>query len=328
MSSPADAERAIVGFRAALAAGRMAHAWLVVGDPDGGGGDAATLMLQHLFCTGETPPCGTCLGCRSVHERHAADVVWVEPESKSRQITVERFRDEILPRMSQKSFGGGWKAVVVLHADRMNDSMANAFLKTLEEPPPHTIILLLSGAPDRLLPTIVSRCQRITASGLAEDSPWRVRVLDLLAVGTGEGVAGRMVAAAAMSGLFEEFRKMAEDEIPESVRKEEVAARGAKQADAMADARVGSKLGEFKRDLLSAVAEWQRDILALVLGAESAGLRHPGRIDALRRQAAPLDYGAALERVRRADDMARQFDRNMPPESVFWAFWRDLPTGR
>lgn len=90
----------------------------------------------------------------------------------------------LLPWLSDTAFAGGWKVVVLAGADRLTNEAANAFLKMLEEPPPKTLILLLTDAPQALLPTIRSRCQRIdldeppswTSPGAADCSPsWRRR---------------------------------------------------------------------------------------------------------------------------------------------------------
>ena len=335
MSSPDDIAPALAGFRAAIEAGRVAHAWVIVGPPRGAATALAEGLLELQFCTSPAAPCRHCAGCRQVRAHEHADVLWVEPESKSRQITVDRFRDDILPRLSQKSFEGGWKAVVVQYADRMHPATANAFLKTLEEPPPQSMILLLTDAPDRLPPTIVSRCQRLVAAGggdSAADNPWRERMLDLLAEGPGQGTLGRLASAAALVDLDEEIRKAVEAEVkaessPAAGERADAGGAKTKTDKDILEARIRARQGEIRHDLLTLAVEWQRDLLTLVLGGTAAGLRHPTREEALRRQAAGLDYAAALVRVRKAEDMVRQFGRNLSSDAVFWAFFRDLPAG-
>ena len=81
----------------------------------------------------------------------------IEPEKKSRVIAVDAVR-ALNHRIQTSSFAGGWKVAVIKYADRLNDQAANAFLKTLEEPPARTLLLLLTDAPQSLLPTVVSRC--------------------------------------------------------------------------------------------------------------------------------------------------------------------------
>jgi len=102
----------------------------------------------------------------------------VRPRSKSRQIRVDEMR-EIEKMMNQSAPGGKWKIGVIVDADRMNESAENAFLKTLEEPPPQSILLLLSSEPERLLPTIWSRCVNLSLSKSA-DAPRGEEVENLL----------------------------------------------------------------------------------------------------------------------------------------------------
>ena len=85
-------------------------------------------------------------------------MLWIEPESKSRRILIAQVRD-IQHRIYKTAFAGGWKACVLVGADRMGMEAANAFLKTLEEPPSTVTIVLLTNDYDAVLPTIASRCQ-------------------------------------------------------------------------------------------------------------------------------------------------------------------------
>jgi DNA polymerase-3 subunit delta' len=88
------------------------------------------------------------------------DVTWVYPETKMRQIRVEQTR-EVIRTVGLRAMEAEYKMVVFVGADRMNAPAANAFLKTLEEPPPRSVMILLSTEPSRLMETILSRCQRL-----------------------------------------------------------------------------------------------------------------------------------------------------------------------
>jgi DNA polymerase III subunit delta' len=321
LSSADSLAQALDGFRRGLGEGRVAHAYVLVGPVRGAAMALAESMLGLLFCAGPEPkPCGRCPGCRHVRTHAHADVLWMEPESKSRAITIDRIREQLLPRIGSTSFEGGWKAAVILNAERMNEAAANCFLKTLEEPPPRTLLLLLSDAPQFLLPTILSRCQKILLGGAGEPDAageeWRERVLDVLAGAGGGSLAARMAAARQMKGLLDEAKKAAAEAIE---------AEGGELEEEVLDARTNARLNEMRRRLLETVLAWQRDLLVLALHAGEEQIFFPKRLASLRREAARLDYAAALSRVRRAEDMVRQFDRNMSPDVVFWAFFRDLP---
>jgi DNA polymerase III gamma/tau subunit len=135
----------------AIDSGRAANGYLVCGDIDGGCRELADRLLAKLF-----PDDGALLASGS-----HPDVSRVEPEGAKRIITVKSMRERILDPMSTSSFSGGWKVSVITGADRMEAPSANAFLKSLEEPPAKTLHLLLTDSPDAILPTIVSRTQRI-----------------------------------------------------------------------------------------------------------------------------------------------------------------------
>lgn len=156
----------------AIDTGRAAHGYLVTGDISGSCADLVDRILRKLF-PGEQE--------LAVSGEHP-DVVRLEPQGKSRTIKVERtkdddgpgMRDGLIAPMAATSFSGGWKVGIVAGADRMQPAAANAFLKSLEEPGPNTLYLLLTDQPDLVLPTIVSRTQRVdlpASSGLLEGEP-------------------------------------------------------------------------------------------------------------------------------------------------------------
>ncbi len=321
-------DAALDGFRESLRRGRAAHAYLVLGHPRGAALRLSERMLQLLFCASATAPCGACPACRQVRERAHADALWVEPESKSRQIAIEVIREAVLPRLLQSSYAGGWKALVVQYADRLTEAAANAFLKTLEEPPPKTLILLLTDRPEHLLPTIRSRCQVLRA-GSAEDvlpAAWRDRVLEALAAAGGEGPIARLAAAARLKALMDEMRKEAAKEAEAETESAEESATAAEADADVRKARVSAKEREWRGGLLDIVIRWQRDLLLLALGQDGP-LHFAERRRDLERQARELDYAAALRRVRLAEDMGRQFERNLSDEIVFRGFFRACPTG-
>jgi DNA polymerase-3 subunit delta' len=126
--------------------GRLPHSYLITG-PDGSG--KRELVSKFFMELNET----------ALVEKHP-DFHLVEPESKSRRILVEQIR-ELEEALRMKSSDGKWKFGVIIDADRMMAQASNAFLKTLEEPPRKSILLLLTTVPDALLETILSRCIRI-----------------------------------------------------------------------------------------------------------------------------------------------------------------------
>jgi DNA polymerase III subunit delta' len=167
-----------------LARGRLGHAYLFTGDSLEelellAANLAKTLnCLQPVKTSGvATDCCDECLNCRKIADGNHADVHWARPESKSRIITIDQMRD-VMQQIQLKPTETGYKIAVIAGADRLNVQAANAFLKTLEEPPQKSVIILLSTEPSRILETILSRCLRLNfATGAArplsaEQSYW------------------------------------------------------------------------------------------------------------------------------------------------------------
>ena len=135
----------------AIDTGHAAHGYLIVGDLRDCCAELADRILRKLFPD----------AVAQVESRSHPDVAYLEPDGAKRIIKVESMRERIVEPMSLAAFSGGWKVGVIIGADRMEAPSANAFLKSLEEPTPKTLYLMLTDQPDAILPTIVSRSQRI-----------------------------------------------------------------------------------------------------------------------------------------------------------------------
>lgn len=175
MSSNTNQQTAAELLRRSLSRGRLGHAYLFVGDDLVVLEDAATRFAQTLNCLaprerGENgvplEPCGSCNNCGRTTRHSHPDVIWVRPEMKSRVIGADQTR-EVIRILGLRASEAPHKVAIFAGADRMNVNAANAFLKTLEEPPAGSVIILLCTEPDRLLETIISRCLRLSfASGV------------------------------------------------------------------------------------------------------------------------------------------------------------------
>lgn len=107
---------------------------------------------------GDPVPCGHCRSCRRIQSGHHPDVITVRPSGQ--QLRVDQIRS-LLDTLSLKPYEARRRLVVILNAEAMNPEAGNAFLKTLEEPPPDTVLILCAPQAADLLPTIASRCQHI-----------------------------------------------------------------------------------------------------------------------------------------------------------------------
>jgi DNA polymerase-3 subunit delta' len=146
---------------AALSAGRMPHALLIHESPGAGGDWLADWAARLVLCEKTSQaPCGVCGGCRRALAGQHPDVVAVRPSEDSQQLRIEQVR-ELAAELALTSHQGGYKVGILAPADSLNRFAANALLKTLEEPPPRTLLILVASEPSRLPATILSRCQRI-----------------------------------------------------------------------------------------------------------------------------------------------------------------------
>lgn len=144
------AEQATEFLKSAYNRNRLPHALLIVDPYYEGGQQVAREMVTLLNNTPATTS--------GLPEDEYCRVV--RPQSKSRRVLVDEIR-EIEPFFQKQAVPGKWKIGIFPEADCINEQAANAFLKTLEEPPAHTLILLLTAYPERLMRTILSRCIRV-----------------------------------------------------------------------------------------------------------------------------------------------------------------------
>jgi len=150
---------------------RLAHAYLISGPPGSG---KRTVAAELASLVNRTDP-------DKVFSTSAREIFVAEPESKSRRIVIEQIR-ELEHALQMCAVGGRRKVAIITEADRLQAQAANAFLKTLEEPPSNSLLLLLSALPEVLPDTIVSRCIAIPlAAGDGEVKiPQEAELVELL----------------------------------------------------------------------------------------------------------------------------------------------------
>jgi DNA polymerase-3 subunit delta' len=162
-----------------LERGRLGHAYVFSGQDLSELEGIALTLAKTLNCQEPVKRngvpvdcCDKCLNCQKIEHGNHADVFWVRPESKLRVIKMNQVvrRDDsparvLLEFVNLKPTESEYKIAIIVAADRMNEQSANAFLKTLEEPPAKSILVLLTTEPQRILETIFSRCLRLKFGG-------------------------------------------------------------------------------------------------------------------------------------------------------------------
>lgn len=176
-------EKAIEILSGILSRKKIATTYLFCGESGIGKKIAALNFAKALNCLRtddavtsrgsdqEKGPCDECVSCVKIDGGTHPDFLMIAPEDRLIRIEEIRMIDDAL---SFRPFEGKKKVVIVDEADTMNSAAANAFLKTLEEPPPDSIIILVSSKPDRLPDTIRSRCSRINFAPLSYDACRRI----------------------------------------------------------------------------------------------------------------------------------------------------------
>ena len=297
-----------------LERGRLAHAYLFTGDDLAALEAMARTLAKVLNCS--APPrrapdglplesCDACPQCRRIDGDTHADIQWVRPESMTRVITADQMRD-LLHTVHLKPTEAQFKVAVIVSADRLNLSAANAFLKTLEEPPARSILILLSTQPQQLLETILSRCLRLSFAGSqgavanAEALEWlagfseqtaagqkslmgRYRLLDALLKHLG-GMKERIDAALTARSPLERY-----DDVDPKLRE-----KWEKELKAAIEAEYRWR----RLELLLALQWWLRDVWIRTLAADGGLLNFPQfapATDAVARRISPDDAQRNLE---------------------------------
>ena len=163
-------EKAIAFLQGVIANERVASAYLFAGM--GGIGKTTTALAFARLLNCEDPvdgdACAQCDSCRKIFDGNHPDIHVIKPEKDKKVIGIEQVR-EIERHIAFSPVSARYRVMIIDPADRMTDEAANAFLKTLEEPPPRNVFILNVRDPGDLFPTIVSRCQRVPFKPLATE---------------------------------------------------------------------------------------------------------------------------------------------------------------
>jgi DNA polymerase III subunit delta' len=268
-----------------LRRGRLAHAYLLVGPALGELDPVARTLAKTLNCTAPAPDagrredcCDACSSCRRIDDDTHPDVAWIRPESRSRSITIDQVR-EMMQTVNLKPAEARQKVTIVMAADRLNPQAANAFLKTLEEPPPRSVFLLLSTEPQRLLETIVSRCLRLNfmsdsvgARLGTQETGWLAAFSAAAAAPQGGLLARYQLLGRLLSNLAE-IRSQVEQRMEAQSplgRYEEPDPDLREKWEKELDAAIEAEYRRQRADLLAAVQLWLRDVWLKTLSAPEA----------------------------------------------------------
>lgn len=309
-------DRVVERLKTSAKAGRLAHAFLFVG-PEGVGKRTFALKLAQALLCEKNPeelldPCGACPGCAQVEAGTHPDVITAGRPEDKQELPIKVIR-EVCSNFALKPVRGLRKVAIVDDLDSINDEAANAFLKTLEEPPPGAVLILLGTSPELQLETIVSRCQVVRFDPIPDE--------DLIAVLLEKGIADDEAEARRLASLADGGVGRAM-----SLADPELGAQRRALIDGLADER-GFDPGEQVQQFLSfakqagkeAAAQRRRaglmiaEIARLFRGVlwQTAGLEAPAADPADRRAIATLANRLEPEDVFILTDRALEADRHL-----------------
>lgn len=209
-------KKAIDFLKRVIGGDRIPHAYLFTGINGVGKSTTALALARAVNCTSNTSDegCGICVTCRQLTSGNFPDIISIAPDGQN--IKIEQIR-ELNRNLNYKPVSGRYRITIIDRVEMMTEEAANSFLKTLEEPPPGNIIVLKVVDPHDLLPTIVSRCQRVPFHPLNRDMIKKYLVEQhnqddntaWLAVGLADGSLGKAIEICE-EGFFDGRRALIE----------------------------------------------------------------------------------------------------------------------
>lgn len=332
-------ERAVAALRRAVEdEARLSHAYLFAGPERVGKATAARRFAQSLNCASDRDrPCAACRSCRLIAEDKHPDIEWVAPgglcdeaehkdHEDARDIGICQVRR--LERVVSRTPVEARRRVVILEpADAMTKEAANALLKTLEEPPPNVVLVLITAREEALPETVRSRCRRIPFEGVP-----RAVVASALRErwGAAPEVAERLARLAggrlgwAVAALEEEQLIEAREEAVEEI--EAVLAGG--YAERLASAGRLAAQYPLDRDgvrtTLDLWRDWWREVLLVAAGQEAL-VADTTRLDTLRAHASQYGVRGALQALTAISEGWRHLEENANPTLALEAMLLELP---
>ena len=321
-----------------LQQGRLAHAYLLVGPPHIGKMSLAIHLAQSVNCLeGPGPPCGACVQCERIARGQHADVRIIsisQPEDRRGEDgrgtrTVIGIGDvkEALHQANLKPYEGACSVMIFDGVESMSEEAANALLKTLEEPPPQVLILLLTANEGALLSTILSRCRRLDLRPVPKDQIAERLVAEH---NTDPDLAEQLARLSrgcpgwAMNALADPLILEQREEQLAQIREVTQAPLEGRFAYA---AELATRFGrdrESSRETLFLWLRWWRDLLLVKEGAEEYVINQD-QLSQLHLQASNLTGAQVVSFIRALGETLEALDSNANPRLALEVLMMSLP---
>lgn len=305
-------------LRLALANNRLHHAYLFTGPEGVGKRTTALALAKALHCTEKSGDfCGRCAECARVMARNHPDVRVIERLADKKEISIQQIRD-MEKELRYRSFSGGRKIAIVDPATLLNPASQNALLKTLEEPPPDSLLILIAASAGALLPTLRSRClqlsfgplpRQLIAGFLLSEKRVKPEEAELLAALS----MGSLGAALEMDGAELRERRRVWGGMLSALKAGDY--RGAMEA---AEALAASR--DDALQFLEWAESWYRDLLVQAARQDTQGVVNLDMLPELQLQGAAAGMERILSAAANAAGAARKIKRNLNRRMVLEQF--------
>jgi DNA polymerase-3 subunit delta' len=314
-------------FSRVIARDSLPPAVLLAGPSGVGKRLTATAIAQAINCLQpqsssafERDGCGECASCRRIARGMHPDVIVVEPGDMG-TIKIDQMRD-VIDRSQYRPFEGRRRVVIIDEADAAGEDAQSALLKTLEEPPPASVFILISSMPDALLPTVLSRCPRLRFGPLTPAEVARVLIRDhgysehdaRAAAADADGSIGR--ALESQSEDLTDAREAAQHILEEAARSSDPVKR-INLARELADGK-GTPAEERNRLAvrLRSLGSLLRDVGIISTRADRGMLANADLEAQLERLSSSFDAGRSMRAYAAVDRALAALDRNASPKVV------------
>jgi len=284
---------------------RLAHGLLFHGADGIGKNNFAIEFAHWLICEQplEDKACGECKACQLIQAGSHPDLLSLSPEEEGKAIKVDQIR-ELIQKISLTSHGQGYRVIIISPADALNINASNSLLKTLEEPPANTVLILISDKPSKLMATIRSRTQMIRFDLPSEEQSlqWlkqqNIENAELaLKLSAGAPLAALSIAENGSlqirDKLFDNWQKLANGDI-----------------DALESAAMWLKDGFKIIDNLPLnwVSSWIMDIIRILQGGHTESVVNVDYVQTLQNLAGQVDLKSIYGLLDRLNDTIRLSD--------------------
>ncbi|MEI8354988.1 MAG: DNA polymerase III subunit delta' [Deltaproteobacteria bacterium] len=291
-------------LRRSLATGKIAHAYIFDGIEGCGKMKTAMAFITAIFCNC-TEGCGHCSVCRRLAACQHPDLHMVEPDGAF--IKIDQIRN-LQKELSYRPYEAKKKVCIIEAADKMNLSSANAFLKTLEEPPGDALLILLTSSLGSILPTILSRCQRLSFSSIPEAA------IEAYLCGTGIPEETARIAASLAGGSLKSALEITlEQTVPnrKNLLERTIALSLSEIAPLFELAEEQGNDRDKTLELLDILTVFWRDVLLLLSG--SPQVANKDLLPLLRKEADRTSLEKVMERIELVFRSRQALQRNVNP---------------